>query len=267
VHPYATEVCDDLVDNDCDGDIDDDDADCAVDPVVDADADGVASDLDCDDNDASVHPYATEVCDDLVDNDCDGDIDDDDSDCSSPAVDADGDGFDTDSDCDDADASINTDAVEDCADLVDNDCDGDIDDDDADCAVAIPDDLGEGLDWIGVDSSSICFSYTDLFGGSGAVTDEIVVTGYGVDPSWGYNVSNLTTYDAATDLLCHDFADGTYRFTLMSSDSDWASYGAFCGGVDSSVLCHVNSGSQGSGYSLCAEVTGGVVSATNCTGL
>jgi len=90
--PGLTEVCDG-VDNDCDGATDDDDAD--VDPAslstwyVDADTDGhgtsdatrdacdpppgfVATDDDCNDADDAVSPSATEICDDGIDNDCDG---------------------------------------------------------------------------------------------------------------------------------------------------------------------------------------------------
>ncbi|RLB50010.1 MAG: hypothetical protein DRI90_24070, partial [Deltaproteobacteria bacterium] len=36
---------------------------------------------DWDDSDATIHPGADEICDDLVDNDCDGFTDDDDADC------------------------------------------------------------------------------------------------------------------------------------------------------------------------------------------
>ncbi|RLB45599.1 MAG: hypothetical protein DRI90_28290, partial [Deltaproteobacteria bacterium] len=36
----------------------------------------------CDDDDQDVHPGAEEICDDSVDNDCDGDIDEDDSECT-----------------------------------------------------------------------------------------------------------------------------------------------------------------------------------------
>lgn len=48
---------------------------------VDADQDGFNAADDCDDNDAAVNPGATEVCDDTIDNDCDGNVDMDDDDC------------------------------------------------------------------------------------------------------------------------------------------------------------------------------------------
>ena len=64
-----------------------------VEVVTDADGDGYDTqcDYDCDDANASVNPGATEICDDLVDNDCDGYVDSADSDCGA-VVDADGDG-------------------------------------------------------------------------------------------------------------------------------------------------------------------------------
>ncbi len=91
VHPGADEHCDG-VDEDCDGAIDED----AVDPTPwyhDLDGDGYGDESsggsscevpsdgstvggDCDDDDATVHPGATEDCD-GVDQDCDGEIDDD----------------------------------------------------------------------------------------------------------------------------------------------------------------------------------------------
>ena len=166
VNPGADEVCDDI-DNDCDGDIDDDDPTVSgTDPwYADDDGDGfgdagdewpaceqpvgyVADATDCDDDDAGVNPDADEVCD-AVDNDCDGDVDDEDDDVIDPETwyaDADEDGFGDpddqatgcdapsgyvgdDQDCDDDEDAINPDATEVCNEI-DDDCDGAIDDDD-----------------------------------------------------------------------------------------------------------------------------------------
>ncbi len=171
IHPGATEVCDTAdTDEDCDGVSDDDDSSVAsssrVRWYIDADIDGygnassstlacdnpstssrayVANAYDCDDNDATVSPAATEVCDAAdVDEDCDGLSDDND-----PSVDgstgisvfrdADGDGYgdpslsldvcspqigyvSDNSDCDDTNTSVNPGATEICN-LTDDDCD------------------------------------------------------------------------------------------------------------------------------------------------
>lgn len=123
IHPGATEVCDDLIDQNCDGR----DLECECD---DADGDGYCSEDDggddCDDSRASVHPGANEICDNGRDDDCDGDVDSEDSECE--CVDADGDGHcaigsgDGD-DCLDTDASVHPGATEVCEDGIDQDCD------------------------------------------------------------------------------------------------------------------------------------------------
>ncbi len=154
VHPGAEETCD-LVDQDCDGDVDEGATDMGT-WYTDADGDGygdasgattacrqpsgtVGDGTDCDDSDAGTHPGASETCD-GVDQDCDGDVDESAIDMGTWYTDADGDGYgdaassttacsqpsgtcSDGSDCDDGDATIHPGATEYC-DGVDEDCDG-----------------------------------------------------------------------------------------------------------------------------------------------
>ena len=146
------EICDDNIDNDGDGNVDCEDSDCDdAANCIDNDGDGYSSDVDCDDNEPDVHPDAQEVCD-TVDNNCDGVVDEDAVDAVTYFADNDGDGYGDDDngtstvcvapdgfvesndDCDDDNVNVNPGAPEICDNLIDDNCDGAIDCDDALCA-------------------------------------------------------------------------------------------------------------------------------------
>ncbi len=173
VFPGADEYCNE-VDDDCDSEIDEDDAVDTTTWYADLDGDGfgdaaspanacdpgegwVADATDCDDTRADINPVASEVCNDL-DDDCDGLVDDQDDSLDSSTgsawyTDADGDGYGDsaattmacdqpsgtvalDGDCNDADTAYNPGASEsDCADPNDYNCDG---------SVGYADDDGDG---------------------------------------------------------------------------------------------------------------------------
>ncbi len=134
ISTLAVEVCD-AIDQDCDGDVNeafpDFDGDASIDCVdLDDDGDGDPDVSDCADFDAAIHHGATELCD-LVDQNCSGDVVDafvdTDGDGTPDCTDDDDDGdLDLDgADCDPLDETIFHGAAELC-DEVDQDCDGDL---------------------------------------------------------------------------------------------------------------------------------------------
>jgi hypothetical protein len=156
INPDADEVCGDAIDNDCDDEIDEDDATDAETWYADSDGDGygdaestttaceapsgyTADSSDCDDGDDTQYPEADELCN-GEDDDCDTEVDEAGAlDESTWYADSDGDGFgdesipttscdvpsgytDDSSDCDDTRAHIYPGADEVC-DGMDTDCD------------------------------------------------------------------------------------------------------------------------------------------------
>jgi hypothetical protein len=271
VHPGASEICNG-VDDDCDGLLDDQDPDCALDDVCmypDADADGFGDQdaceaycelpsgytfdgQDCDDTDDAVHPDADELCND-VDDDCDGDTDEDAVDVSTWYTDADADGYgdpaatvtgcdqpdgavDNPDDCDDAQAAINPGASEEPCNGVDDNCDGAVD------------------EWSEEDEDRAWTWYADTDGDgygdpAGAVLElpECGAPGGYVDSNSDCDDSDASINPAADeycdgiDTDCSGVADDAYALdaTTWYTDADADGYGDATTAVDS---CEAGSG-------------------------
>jgi len=115
IHPGASEIANDGIDQDCNG--------SDLIQEVDRDGDGfTASQGDCNDNDSSIHPGAIDIANDGIDQDCNG------SDLIVES-DEDGDGYTVaQGDCNDNDSSIHPGASEINDDGIDQNCNGNGDD-------------------------------------------------------------------------------------------------------------------------------------------
>jgi hypothetical protein len=126
INPGRPEQCGNMLDDDCKGG----DLPCLANcEDRDRDGFGVGSGCygpDCNDGDANVNPWATDVCTNNIDEDCDGQI----TQCRTDCIDRDGDGYGNGGsnclgfDCNDEDARIHPGARELPGDNVDQDCNG-----------------------------------------------------------------------------------------------------------------------------------------------
>jgi len=148
---------------------------------------------DCNDGDADVHPGAEEICGNEVDEDCDG---------SAEQEDDDNDGYHDilceGDDCDDTRADVHPGQIEGptgdptCSDGLDNDCDGQMDEEDSAC-VSIPGMVP--LPWR-------CFNMGDSFGeGSG---NELPVHEVCIYPFWidAHEVTNAAYKECVDAGVC-----------------------------------------------------------------
>jgi len=272
IYPSARDVCDGL-DNDCDGEIDeedaftwyrDDDGDgygLAAEPLVDcSEPEGYAAEPgDCDDADPAVNPGAEEVCNE-VDDDCDGVVDEDLR--SVFYLDVDGDGYggpdatevaceapsgfvDNVDDCDDADASVNPGAQEVCNE-VDDDCDGAVDD--ADASV----DLSTGGTW-----------HAD--GDGDGYGDAASATSACVQPSgWVEDASDCDDGDASVNPDATEVCNGIDDDCDTAVDDADPSVDLSTGGTWYADGDGDGYGDAASSASSCVQPSGTVTDATDC---
>lgn len=211
--------CSDQADNDNDGSTDCDDSDCSGSCstwYLDSDGDEygdssnttsavsqppgyVADSTDCDVDNPSVNPGATESCEDSVDNNCDNFIDCDDDDCSTNA------------------ACTGGDPETACEDEEDNDEDGAIDCDDSDCA-------GSCSTWY-LDSDE------DGYGDSSHSTSSVSRPSGYVNDSTDCNDNDSSVNPKATE-TCNDSTDNDCDEATDCADSDCTSDSACVSGGD-----------------------------------
>ena len=268
--PGNIEICEDGLDQDCDGfdilvaDVDNDGfdsdlcvggTDCddtvfAINPGVNVDGDAFDACTDCDDSLSSIFPGAVEVCDDTIDQDCDGadlvaDVDldlydsivcggtdcDDDDPLLNPGVDDDLDGYSVCDDCDDNVFLANAGATEIC-DGIDNNCDTTIDDVDVDgdldspiaCGGTDCDDFDatlDGLTDVDLDGFSTCDDCDDtnssIFPGALETCDEVDEDCDGIDDDQDPDVGSVTETHAGTGGAIADSATTTFTASVTTT--------------------------------------------------
>ncbi|MBD3310360.1 hypothetical protein GF351_04020 [Candidatus Woesearchaeota archaeon] len=252
VNPGASEICDNNRDDNCNGIVDTAEDCIYLSNCQDSDDDGWYYDDpedacligdDCDDTDSSVHPTAEEVCGNGMDDDCNGVVDDP-SICELACIDFDSDGYDScgaegealsgcsdPCDCDDSTAAVSPGHPEICANQVDEDCDGDVDE--YNCTDCYDSDGGVDFLLQGYSLSSQ-FPAIELC----AATPSNVLNEYYCDSG----VSTLVQYtcpDGCQDGECM----GAINCTDKDGDKFYAEQG--CGPVDcDDKMAYVNPGAE-----------------------
>ena len=264
----GTEVCGDGTDNDCDGDIDEEDASGCSTYYADVDGDGYGSTdgkclceptgsydaedaSDCDDSDAAQNPNADEYCN-GEDDDCDDNVDEAGAaDCATYYLDEDGDGYGTSDsaclcapsgdydalgtgDCNDGEPLAWTGNTEVC-DGVDNDCDGTADNSDSsDSTTWYADEDGDGYG-DSTSTTTACSQPSGFVGNTGDCDDDepLAWSGHAESCDSVDNDCDGTTDEGCTTSVDAD-GDGYYADTDCDDADPLSHPGAteICDGVD-----------------------------------
>ncbi|MDD5331877.1 MAG: putative metal-binding motif-containing protein [Candidatus Nanoarchaeia archaeon] len=222
VNPSITESCNGIDDN-CNGIIDEEDSTGCVVYYYDGDADlyGISDnkclcapfekyntlvDSDCNDEDSTIYPGATEVPYDSVDQDCSG----------ADLTDVDADGFDAvivgGTDCDDNNFNVNPSIVESCN-TIDDDCDALTDEEDSiGCGIYY---LDNDADTYGIDDSKCLCSGTDKY--TSSVNTDCDDTNIEVNPGETEIIYNGINDDCNAETLDDDLDQDGF---VLANDCD-----------------------------------------------
>jgi hypothetical protein len=219
VHPGATEVCYNEIDEDCDGVLDNGCPEC-----FDLDGDFYTTcDGDCDDSNSLVNPGEPETCANGIDDNCDGWVDE-----GCACQDVDGDGYSNcDGDCNDSDDTVYPGAEEICGNGIDDNCDGAVDEgcdcfnEDGDGYSTCEGDCNDsdgtvypGAEEIcqdGVDNDCNGVTDTDCIGFEGCCSGEV---------AYWYGVEGLQSHDCSGDPSCGWDAELAYYWCGTTGEPD-----------------------------------------------